>query len=88
VTSASGADELGCASRVEHDKLTSHSSKALRSSGVQVMGWESLTLGPRERRAVVSGWPSRRSEISYRNSACAEIDGAGWQIGGGGQSCG
>jgi hypothetical protein len=32
VTIASGADGLGCASRVAHDKLSLHSSKALRSS--------------------------------------------------------
>jgi hypothetical protein len=46
VTSASGADGSGCASRVARDKLALHSSKALRSSGVQVMEWEALTLGP------------------------------------------
>jgi hypothetical protein len=44
VTSASCADGSGC--RVPHDKLTLLSSKALRSSSVQVMGWEPLTLGP------------------------------------------
>lgn len=38
VMSASGVDGLGCASRVAHDKLALHSLKALRSSGVQVMG--------------------------------------------------
>jgi hypothetical protein len=46
VTSASGADGSGCACRVACDKLALHSSKALMSSGVQVMGWEPLTLGP------------------------------------------
>jgi hypothetical protein len=43
VTSASGADGSRWASRVAHDKLALHSSNALRSSGVQVMGWEPLT---------------------------------------------
>jgi hypothetical protein len=36
----------GCASRVARDKLALHTSKALWSSGVQMMGWEPLTLGP------------------------------------------
>jgi hypothetical protein len=40
VTSASGAEGSGCASRVARDKLALHSSNALGSSGVQVMGWE------------------------------------------------
>jgi hypothetical protein len=38
VTSASGADGSGCASSVVRDKFAFQSSKALRSSGVQVMG--------------------------------------------------
>jgi hypothetical protein len=46
MTSESGADGLGCASRVAHYKLALHSSKALRSSGFQVMGLEPLTLEP------------------------------------------
>jgi hypothetical protein len=46
VTSANGADGSGCTSRVAHNKLTLHSLKALKSSGVHVMGWEPLTLGP------------------------------------------
>jgi hypothetical protein len=46
VTSVSGADESGCASRVARDKVALHSSKALRTSGVQLIGWEPLTLGP------------------------------------------
>jgi hypothetical protein len=36
VTSANGAVVSRCASRVASDKLTLHSSKALRSSGVRV----------------------------------------------------
>jgi hypothetical protein len=46
VTSASGAGGSGYASRVACDKLALHSLNALRSSGVQVMGREPLTLGP------------------------------------------
>jgi hypothetical protein len=46
VTSASGADGSGWASSVARDKLALHSSKALWNSGVQVMGWEPLILGP------------------------------------------
>jgi hypothetical protein len=46
VTSASGGDVSGCTSRVACDKLALHSSNAFRSSGVQVMGWEPLILGP------------------------------------------
>jgi hypothetical protein len=38
VTSASGAAGSGCASRLAQDKLALHSSKALSSSGVQMMG--------------------------------------------------
>jgi hypothetical protein len=38
VTSSSGVDESGCASRVACDKPALHSLKALWSSGVQVMG--------------------------------------------------
>jgi hypothetical protein len=45
VTGISGMDGSVCASRVVHDKLALHSSKALWSSGVQVMEWEPLTLG-------------------------------------------
>jgi hypothetical protein len=46
VTSASGTDGLWCASIAARDKLALHSSKAMRNSGVQVMGWEPLTVGP------------------------------------------
>jgi hypothetical protein len=46
VTSARGADGLGCANSVARDKLALQSSKAFCSSGVQVMGCEPLTLGP------------------------------------------
>jgi hypothetical protein len=46
VTSPSVVDGSGCASRVTRDKLVMHSSKALRSSGVQMIGWEPLTLEP------------------------------------------
>jgi hypothetical protein len=42
VTSASGADGSGCASREARDKLALHSSNDLRTSSVQVIGWESL----------------------------------------------
>lgn len=38
VTSASGADGLGCFRRMAHDRLALHSMKALRSLGVKVMG--------------------------------------------------
>jgi hypothetical protein len=56
VTSASGADGSGCASRVARDKLAVHSSNALRSPSVQVMmGWEPLTLGP-ERTSCSGAW--------------------------------
>jgi hypothetical protein len=55
VTSASGAVGSGCSSRVARDKLALHSSKALRSSGVQVMGWEPLTLGPK-RTSCSGAW--------------------------------
>jgi hypothetical protein len=47
VTSASSANGSGCASRVAGDKLALHSLNALRSSSVQVMGWEPFTLGPK-----------------------------------------
>jgi hypothetical protein len=55
VTSASGADGSGCVSRVARDKLALHSSEALRNSGVQVMGWEPLTLGS-ERTSCSGAW--------------------------------
>jgi hypothetical protein len=42
----SDADGSGRASRVARDKLALHSSKNFWSSGVQVMGWEPLTLVP------------------------------------------
>ena len=40
VTGASGLNVLRCAIRVTRDKL------ALCNSGVQMVGWELLTLGP------------------------------------------
>jgi hypothetical protein len=46
VTSASGADGSGCASSVARDKFALHFLKASWSSGVRVMGWDPLTLGP------------------------------------------
>jgi hypothetical protein len=55
VTSASGAVGSGCASRVARDNLALHSSKALRRSGVQVLGWEPLTLGL-ERASCRGAW--------------------------------
>jgi hypothetical protein len=55
VTSTRGADGLECARRVARDKLALQSSNALRSSGVQVMGWEPLTLGP-DRTSCSGAW--------------------------------
>jgi hypothetical protein len=46
VASASGADGSGRAGRVSCDRLALQSSKTLRISSVQVMGWEPLTLRP------------------------------------------
>jgi hypothetical protein len=54
-TSASCADGSGCASTVAREKLALHSSKALKGSGVQVIGWEPLTLLP-ERASFSSAW--------------------------------
>jgi hypothetical protein len=48
VTSARGADGSVCASRVARDKLALHSSKALWSSGVQMMGLGALDSGSGE----------------------------------------
>jgi hypothetical protein len=45
--SASGVSVSRCARRVARDKLALHFSKALWISDVEVMGWESLTLGPK-----------------------------------------
>jgi hypothetical protein len=68
--SASDADGSGCASRVMCDKLTLHTLNALRSSGVQVMGWEPLTLGL-ERMSYSGAWVAAAwTDISYRSSAC------------------
>jgi hypothetical protein len=55
VTSASGADGSRCARRVARDKIALPSYNALRSSGVQVMGWEPLTLGP-DRKSCSGAW--------------------------------
>jgi hypothetical protein len=38
VIRANRADELGCANRVAHERLTLHFLKAVLSSGVQLMG--------------------------------------------------
>lgn len=38
VMRVSGADELGFANRVAHERLVLHFSKAVQSSGVQLMG--------------------------------------------------
>jgi hypothetical protein len=45
-TSASAADGSRCAGTVTHDKIAVHFSKALWSSGVQVLEVEPLNLGP------------------------------------------
>jgi hypothetical protein len=57
VTRTSGAVELGCASRVAQDRLFLQLLMAVRSSGVQVMGCEPLTLGP-ERMSCSGAWMS------------------------------
>jgi hypothetical protein len=45
VTSARGADASRCVNNVACDRLALHASKAFWSSGVQLMGYEPLTLG-------------------------------------------
>jgi hypothetical protein len=55
VTSASGGVGSGGASKVARDKLALHSSKDLCRSGVQVLWWDPLTLGP-ERASCSGAW--------------------------------
>jgi hypothetical protein len=64
VTSARDADGSGCANKVPCDRLALHASKAVLSSGVQLMGCEPLTLGP-ERMSwsgarVAAAWGKNR----------------------------
>jgi hypothetical protein len=78
VISASGADGSGC-STVARDKLALHSSKALRSSGAQVMGWEPFTLGP-ERTSCSGAWVAATwGRNRLEKFSMPEIDRADWQ---------
>jgi hypothetical protein len=52
VTKASGAEESGCAYMAVRDRLALHSSKAVMSTGVQVIGCEP---GGRRGRVSVRG---------------------------------
>jgi hypothetical protein len=79
VTSASCVDVSGYTSRVAREKIALHSSKALSSSGVQVMGWKPLTQRP-DRTSCIGAWVAAAwAGIACRFSACPEFDGADWR---------
>jgi hypothetical protein len=83
VTSASGADGSRCASRVADDKLALHSLKALSSSGVQVMGWEPLTLGPENVVQCCLGGRSvgQKSPVEIQHAQkSTELTGGLWRV--------
>jgi hypothetical protein len=80
VTCGNGADGSGCIGGVDCDELALHSSKAFRSSGIQVMGVRSFRLGARV-DVVQWGLACRRvgQKLEIRSPRCPGNGGADWQ---------
>jgi hypothetical protein len=83
VASASGKNVSGCASRVVRVNLALHSSNALISSAVQVMGWEPLTPVA-ERTSCSCAWVAPRGaqipiEVQHAQKS-TELTGVLWWV--------